>query len=188
MSQKGLAGILLLTGALLVGAVVFDSVNSEDKKDSPQNSGDDSQNSTSNNSGNYSGVDHELATECLESHSNLSQHFHPYLSLYVDGKQVAIEANAGIGTEVCDGMHVVHTHDSSGKLHVETHEPAEVVLGVFFQILDVYLDDDGIFDKRVNETHELVMSVDGVVVDTYEEHILSDAQQIVIEYRERAQG
>ena len=82
----------------------------------------------------------------------------------------------------------MHTHDSSGKLHVETHEPAEVELGVFFQIWDVYFSEEGVMDKRVNDTHELVMTVDGIVVETYGEHILSDAQQIVIEYREITQG
>lgn len=184
MSQKTLLGVLLLTGALLVGVVVYDRISStDDSNDSSENN-----QGGENHSSNYSGKDYELSRKCLESHSNLSQHFHPYLRIYVDGQQVPIEENAGIGTAVCEGMHVVHTHDSSGKLHVETHEPAEVELGVFFQIWDVYFSEDGVMDKRVNDTHELVMTVDGIVVDTYGEHILSDAQQIVIEYRERTQG
>jgi hypothetical protein len=79
-------------------------------------------------------------------------------------------------------MHFVHSHDDSGKLHVETPEPKEVKLGVFFQIWDVYFAEDGISTYRVNNTHEMVMSVDGVVVDSYGEHVLSDGQQILIEY------
>ena len=83
-------------------------------------------------------------------------------------------------------MHVIHTHDSSGKLHVETNEPVEVELGVFFQIWDVYFNEDGIGDKRVNETHELVMTVNDVEVETYGDHILANGEQIVIDYRVKA--
>ena len=183
MSQKILAGILLITGAILIGIVMQNTVQDEPTDDSNSDSDTTEQ---SQNPSNYSGENHSLAYDCLDSHSNLSQHFHPYLSIYIDGQLVSIPENTGISTSVCDGMHVIHTHDSSGKLHVETNEPVEVELGVFFQIWDVYFTADGIGDKRVNETHELVMTVNDVEVETYGDHILANGEQIVIDYRVKA--
>lgn len=183
MSQKLLAGILLITGAILVGTVLQNSM--QDETDVDSNSGSDESEQTQHPS-NYSGENHSLAYECLDSHSNLSQHFHPSLSIYIDGQLVSIPENTGIGTAVCDGMHVIHAHDSTGKLHVETSEPVDVELGVFFQIWNLYFAEDGIADKRVNETHELVMTVNDVEVDSYGDHILANGQQIVIDYRVKA--
>ena len=183
MSQKALAGILLITGAILVGVVLQNSM--QDAPETESNIDPDDSGETLHPS-NYSGEDHALAYECLDSHSNLSQHFHPLLTIYIDGQLASIPEDTGIGTAVCDGMHVIHTHDSSGKLHVETNEPVEVELGVFFQIWDVYFAADGIGDKRVNETHELVMTVNDVEVETFGDHILADGQQITIDYRVKA--
>ena len=186
MSQKILAGVLLIIGAILVGAVLQNSM--QDGPETESNSDSDESEQTQHPS-NYSGENHSLAYECLDSHSNLdeqSQHFHPSLSIYIDGQLVSIPENTGIGTAICDGMHVIHTHDSSGKLHVETSEPVDVELGVFFQIWDVYFAADGIGDKRINETHELVMTVNDVEVETYGDHILANGEQIVIDYRVKA--
>lgn len=171
MSQKSLGGILLIIGAVLVGAILSKTLSS-----------DEQESIESEEDGKYSGLDHDLAHQCLDDHSQVGAHFHPSLSIKIDGNEVLIPENTGIATDTCDGMHFVHTHDGSGKLHVETTESTEVKLGVFFQIWDVYFAEDGISTYRVNDTHEMVMSVDGVVVDSYGEHVLSDGQEILIEY------
>ena len=171
MSQKFLGGVLLILGAVLIGVIISITL-SPDKQAFIEAEHD----------GGYSGLDYDLAHQCLDGHSQAVAHFHPYLTIKVDGNEVLIPENTGIATDECDGMHFAHTHDDSGKLHVETPEPKEVKLGVFFQIWDVYFAEDGISTYRVNDTHEMVMSVDGVVVDSYGEHVLSDNQQILIEY------
>ena len=88
-------------------------------------------------------------------------------------------------------MHVVHTHTSDGKLHLEMQTNESVELGVFFDILGQHFDETGIFDYRVNETHAMTMSVrdaDGNIsdVDTYDHFILLDGQDILINYGPRA--
>ncbi|MBT6972467.1 MAG: hypothetical protein HOA04_05115 [Euryarchaeota archaeon] len=171
MSQKFLGGVLLIIGAVLIGAIISKTISS-----------DETAAIDADHDGQYSGLDYDLAHKCLDDHSQVGAHFHPYLTIKIDGDEVLIPENTGISTDDCDGMHFVHTHDDSGKLHVETPEPEEVKLGVFFQIWDVYFAEDGISTYRVNDTHEMVMSVDGVVVDSYGEHVLSDEQQILIEY------
>lgn len=171
MNQKFLGGILLILGAVLIGVIVSINLGSDEQAVIE-----------SEHEGEYSGLDYDLAHQCLDDHGQVGAHFHPYLTIKIDGDEVLIPTNTGIATDECDGMHFAHTHDDSGKLHVETPEPTEVKLGVFFQIWNVYFAEDGISTYRVNDTHEMVMSVDSVVVDSYGDHVLADGQQILIEY------
>ena len=129
----------------------------------------------------------DLAEDCLGSHQNLAQHIHPYLTLTINGTSFGAPEDVGIDTEVCPGgMHVVHTHDNSSKLHVETHEPANVSLDVFFHIWGMQFESSRLDKYHVNETLELVMEVDGVVSNEWGNHVFSDGEQIEIIFRERA--
>ena len=66
---------------------------------------------------------HPLSESCLNGHDGMAMHFHPYLTIVIDGDEYAIAQNTGIDTETCpDAMHMTHTHDASGKLHVESHK------------------------------------------------------------------
>tara|TARA_B100001179_G_scaffold145993_1_gene105655 strand:+ start:67 stop:627 length:561 start_codon:yes stop_codon:yes gene_type:complete len=129
----------------------------------------------------------DLAGECLGSHQNLAQHIHPYLTLSINGTSYGIPQDLGIDTEVCPGgMHVAHTHDNTSKLHIETHDPVDVSVDVFFRIWGMPFDSTRLDRYHVNETHELVMEVDGVVSDEWGDHVFHDGEQIEIIYRERA--
>jgi len=63
-------------------------------------------------------------------------HFHPLIEVFVDGKPLPVPANIGIDPRV-DGMQMagLHTHDTSGKLHVEGAPGA--TLGQFFAVWGV---------------------------------------------------
>ena len=133
---------------------------------------------------------HPLASTCL-THGDLTRHEHMYLTVRVNGEFVTIPENTGVNTGKCNqsgaNMHVVHTHSSDGKLHLEMQTNESVELGVFFDIWGQHFDETGIFDYRVNETHDMIMSVrdaDGnvSVVDTYDQFILLEGQEIFIDY------
>lgn len=133
---------------------------------------------------------HPLASNCL-THGDLTRHEHMYLTVRVNGEFVTIPENTGVNTGRCNqpgaNMHVVHTHSSDGKLHLEMQTNESVELGVFFDIWGQHFDETGIFDYRVNETHDMIMSVrdaDGnvSVVDTYDHFILLEGQEIFIDY------
>ena len=129
----------------------------------------------------------DLAGVCLGSHQNLAQHIHPYLTLSINGTSFGAPTDLGIDTEVCPGaMHVVHTHDNTSKLHIETNDPVDVTVDVFFRIWGMPFDSTRLDRYHVNETHELVMEGDGVVSDEWGEHVFRDGEQIEIIYRERA--
>ena len=74
-----------------------------------------------------------LAEQCLGGHSNLAMHIHPWIKLTVRGTEILIPVDMGIDTSVCpNAMHLLHTHDDSGILHVETYEPITLNLSLFF--------------------------------------------------------
>ncbi len=133
--------------------------------------------------GNGSDDSTPLFEECLGGHAAFALHIHPNLFIISDGVQIEIPTNVGIDTTICpNGMHVVHTHDSSGRLHVESHQAVDVPLGVFFEIWGWPFNATHVMDWEIGENHSVNISVDGVLVDTWEETILADGQTIVIEH------
>ncbi len=122
---------------------------------------------------------HPLGEECLATH-DVAMHFHPYLTIVIDGEEYQIPENAGIDTETCPGaMHMTHTHDSTGKIHVEGHQVVDVPLEVFFDVWGKHFDETGIFEYRDGTVE---MTVDGVVSNEYQNLLLADGQNIVIKY------
>jgi len=122
---------------------------------------------------------HPLGKDCLDTH-DVAMHFHPYLTIIIDGDEFAIPQNTGIYTQTCpEGMHMTHTHDSTGKIHVEGHNVVDVPLEVFFDVWGKHFDETGIFDYRDGS---IEMTVDGVISDEYQNLILADGQNIVITY------
>ncbi len=124
-----------------------------------------------------------LSEECVD-HSGLGRHDHSNLEIYINGELRAIPANLGINTDVCnqDGgnMHTVHTHDASGRLHIETAANVDMPLGVFFDIWGAHFNETGIFDYRVSNTHELIMTVDGITNYDFDDYLLVDGKEIAI--------
>ena len=122
---------------------------------------------------------HPLGEECLTTH-DVAMHFHPYLTIVIDGEEYEIPENAGIYTETCpEAMHMTHTHDTSGKIHVEGHQVVDVPLEVFFDVWDKHFDETGIFEYRDGT---IEMTVDGIVNEEYQNLLLADGQNIVIQY------
>jgi len=130
-----------------------------------------------------------ISQDCL-NHDGLARHDHATLQIFINGEQEVIPANVGIMTDICnkDGeeMHAVHTHDSSGKLHIESNEDIDIPIGVFFDIWGHHFDETGIFEYRVNSTHELVMTVGGQEINDYDDYLLINTSDIIeIRYQEK---
>ena len=129
-----------------------------------------------------------LSKECVD-HSGLGRHDHSMLAIYINGEQREIPTNLGINTEICNqeggNMHTVHTHDASGRLHIETAADVDMPLGVFFDIWGVHFNETGIFDYRVSNTHELIMTIDGVTNNQFDDYLLVDGKEITIIFQAR---
>lgn len=63
-----------------------------------------------------------------------AEHIHTHLDVFLDGTQVEIPGGIGLTPPFA----AVHTHSSSGLLHIETRDPsARVTLGQFFTVWGV---------------------------------------------------
>ena len=123
---------------------------------------------------------HPIGEICLDGHNNIAMHFHPYLTIIIDGAEYSIPESTGIDTTTCpDAMHMTHTHDTSGKIHVEGHTVEEVPLEVLFDVWGKHFDETGIFDNRDGS---IEMTVNGEVNSDYQSLLLADGQNIVITY------
>jgi hypothetical protein len=113
-------------------------------------------------------------------HSELGEHVHPHLEIDIDGEKQAIPAEIGIGL---DGMHVIHTHDGSGTIHIESPVSHQFYLRDFFAIWGRRFDSQCIFDRCVDGNHTLRAYVDGVESRLYGDIPLEDGQRITIVYQ-----
>ncbi|MEK7479603.1 MAG: hypothetical protein AAB634_03675 [Patescibacteria group bacterium] len=109
---------------------------------------------------------------CLTNgHTNLAKHFHPFLSVQIDGKLEAIPATVGV-IPTC--MAEIHMHDESGKIHVESFNGEKVfTLSQFFVVWGKTIEREG---------YDLKATLDGKPLENPEELILKDEQKIVLEY------
>ena len=150
---------------------------------------DDEENNETSEIYNSSTDPDPISKDCLD-HDGLARHDHAVLKIFINGEQEMIPANIGIMTEICnqqgEEMHAVHTHDSTGRLHIESNEPIDIPIGVFFDIWGQHFDETGIFEYRVNSTHELVMTVGNNTVDSYDNYLLVNTSDIIeIRYQQR---
>lgn len=118
----------------------------------------------------------------MEHSVGLSMHIHPKVSIIMNGQPVIIPANTGV-LPTC--MQAIHTHDETGELHVEYPEQHDFLLKDFFANWGQPFSETQLMDKTVDVNDTLTMTVEGQPSTEFENLILKDQQQIVIEYREQ---
>src|SRR5215213_1575543 len=87
----------------------------------------------------------EAAGLVLDDHESLDVHYHAHLDVFVNGAPVAVPPGLGInvgpnGTmpeHGARGIAPLHTHDTSGILHVEAPQATDFTLGQVFELWDV---------------------------------------------------
>lgn len=105
-------------------------------------------------------------------------HWHPHLSIYIKGKQQEIPKNLGIS-----GVHQpVHTHDSSGTLHLEIGGVVtkdETKLDNFFRIWGKKFSSECAIDECGGK---VIMLVNGKENKDFENYLMKDKDNIEIRY------
>ena len=107
-------------------------------------------------------------------------HIHPHLKIIVGGVEQKIPANIGINS-VC--MNSIHTHDDSGVLHTESPAKKDFTLGDFFAVWGKEFNQSQILDYKRDDTNTIITKVNDKLVDTYENTIMNDGDNIIIEYK-----
>jgi len=127
-------------------------------------------------------ISNEQARNTCIQHTNIQLHIHPELKIFIEGQPVAIPTNVGV-TDDC--MRGLHTHDDTGKLHVEYLEPFDFKLGDFFAVWGQTFNRSQILDKAVDDKHIIEMLVDGQPSTEFENLVLQDQQKIEIHYKQK---
>jgi hypothetical protein len=109
-------------------------------------------------------------------------HIHQHLDLFVGGRHVTVPANIGIDQPAAF-LATLHTHDTSGVLHVESPTASTFSLGQFFAVWGVQLDRRCIGGLCAGAGRQLRAWVNGKPVDADPTRIVLDAhQEIVLAY------
>ncbi|MBX5456361.1 MAG: hypothetical protein IRZ31_05615 [Thermogemmatispora sp.] len=66
-----------------------------------------------------------------DASEQVAVHYHAHLSIYINGQAMQIPANTGIAG---DCIYWLHTHDTTGVIHIEAPQNARFTLGQFFDI------------------------------------------------------
>jgi hypothetical protein len=114
-------------------------------------------------------------------------HIHQHLDLFDAGRRVTVPANIGIDAS---GRYLaaLHTHDTTGIMHVESPTVVSYTLGQFFAVWGVRLDGHCVGDLCAGGSKRLQVWVDGKpVAGDPTRIILAEHQEIVLAYGTSAQ-
>lgn len=108
-------------------------------------------------------------------------HIHAHLDIYINGQPFTVPASIGIIQNKC--LYWLHTHDTSGIIHIEAPYFRSFTLGEFFDIWNKPFSNNGIFDNAVQGSNTLKVFVNGVETSgNYRDIILGAHDEIVIVY------
>jgi len=90
-------------------------------------------------------------------------HIHAHLDIFIDGKPYAIPAGVGIKPNEC--LFWLHTHNTSGVIHIEAPANKDFTLGQFFSVWGQTFSNSQIFDKKTTDKETLHVYVNGTEVN-----------------------
>lgn len=108
-------------------------------------------------------------------------HWHPQLSIYINGVLQEIPANLGLGVV----ERPVHTHDTTGTLHLEIQglvRKDDVKLNAFFKVWGKQFNSNCILDSCNGPNGKVKMLVNGKENTEFENYHMQDKDKIEIHY------
>jgi hypothetical protein len=112
--------------------------------------------------------------------SDAGYHVHAVMRLYVNGQQIALPAKIGFGEE--EYLAPLHTHDTTGIVHIESSQPFPFKLGQFFIIWGVKFTDTQLGSYLAGQGNVLSVYVNGKQVPNPLEYVMKAHDQIVVGY------
>lgn len=109
-----------------------------------------------------------------------SFHAHAVLRVFIDGQQVDVPANIGIDP-ASGTMASLHTHDDSGKIHMEAAQPHAFTLDHFFTVWGVTFGRQQLGGLKATSDKTLEVFANGKPVDP-RTYALKDNDKLVVAY------
>jgi hypothetical protein len=108
-------------------------------------------------------------------------HIHAHLTIYIDGKQVAIPQGIGIASDQ-SCFYWLHTHTSDGVVHIEFPKQGSPTLGNFLDIWEQHFQQLG-FHNELASSADWAVYVNGKkVTSNFNQLVLQPHQVITIAY------
>ena len=190
---QALGLIIVLVGGLFLGITEpwveeADPAEVESSQGEPDQGTSDPQIGAESNSTTTAGPDTSSATprseQCLDSHESLAMHIHPRLELVVNNQSVTVPGDLGIDTMACDqAMHLLHTHDASGKLHIEGYESFTPTAELIFEVWNISYPNDASLQPIFEDPTNVTVTANGAATDAaWHEIELIDGETLRIEH------
>jgi hypothetical protein len=107
----------------------------------------------------------------------LALHIHPHLTIFIDGQAQVIPADIGVGPE---GALPIHTHDTSGTLHIESPVNRDFRLQDFFTIWGQTAAGRDLLARLTDPARQLAMTINGQPSTAFGSLVLHDGDNIVL--------
>lgn len=153
-------GVAVLAGALTLAACGSD--NKDSKSDTPATSADNKPVASSVNWPAPADASAQTKAAGLPMLGAEGQvlHIHSHLDVFVDGKAVTVPAEIGIDLNK-QQISPLHTHDTSGVVHIESPVKADFTLGQFMTEWNVPISKDALGPLKTGGGKELHLFVNG---------------------------
>jgi hypothetical protein len=108
----------------------------------------------------YTFLAQRLAAFNFPQQTDVGYHVHAQLRIYINGKQTTVPANLGIDPQ---GRFIspIHTHDTTGVVHMESTSYYPFTLGEFINIWGVLFNNNQIGQYKVGNGNVLQLWVNG---------------------------
>jgi len=135
---------------------------------------------------------HELGPG--EYYSDADMHIHPHLAIYNGAQLASIPAQIGIDASLwndhtldrysLDGPQLspLHTHDTSGTIHVESLVTRGFTLGEFFAVWGQPFSPSQVLNLHADSAHRLTLTVDGKPSSAWANVVFHESEQIEVHY------
>jgi hypothetical protein len=108
-------------------------------------------------------------------------HVHSVLQIYIEGKQVPLASQIGIDQQE-SYLAPLHTHDSSGIIHMEATEPYPFKLSQFFTVWGVKFTPSQIGAYKAGNGNVLALYANGTQVANPTEYTMKPHDRLVLNY------
>jgi hypothetical protein len=173
-NKRILIGSLIAVAVLVVAAVSFAVYSNTHSNASAQNQATPNEQVVN---AAYPPVD-RIYCDALE---HTDYHIHAHLTIYINGKQVAVPQGIGIAPDQ-SCLYWLHTHTSDGVIHIEFPKQGSPTLGNFLDIWDQHFQQLG-FQNELASSADWTVYVDGKkVTKNFDQLVLQPHQVITIAY------
>ena len=118
----------------------------------------------------------EILASCTR-HIQGHVHYHALLSITYLGEPFTIPANTGIENGC---MHPLHTHDTTGRIHIDYHTPYPFTLGDFFTSWGIVFHSRQVGSILAGNRYIITMLVNGKNNTQFEKYVIHDQDTIHI--------